>query len=114
MTARMTDEELGRHAFQVLARELGLAGYARFLRLFGSGRGDYTAERQKWQAGLTVDDVSSASCLSIRTPTRGEAGTSQSVFRVAPLLQLTQYNIDISCLLSVAGAGWERLFCPSD
>jgi hypothetical protein len=39
LPAQMTDEELVLHAFSVLARELGLAGYARFLRLVSSGRG---------------------------------------------------------------------------
>jgi hypothetical protein len=57
ITANMTDEQLEQHAFQVLARELGLAGYARFLRLFCSGRGDYTADRHKWLAGVTLDDI---------------------------------------------------------
>ncbi len=55
--AEMSDEQLEQHAFAVLARELGLAGYARFFRLFGSGRGDYTAERPTWQAGLTVESI---------------------------------------------------------
>ena len=55
--ANMTDEELEQHAFNILSRELGLAGYARFLRLFGAGRGDYTADRHQWLAGLTIDDV---------------------------------------------------------
>jgi hypothetical protein len=53
----MTDEELEQHAFKVLSRELGLAGYARFLRLFGAGRGDYTAERHQWLAGVTIEDI---------------------------------------------------------
>ena len=55
--AEMTDEELERHAFQVLARELGLAGYARFLRLFSSGRGNYTAERHRWLGDVTLDEL---------------------------------------------------------
>lgn len=57
VTANMTDEELERHAFQILARELGLGAYARFLRLFCSGKGDYTAERHQWLDGLTVEDI---------------------------------------------------------
>ena len=57
VAANMSDEELERHAFQVLARELGLAGYARFLRLFCSGRGDYTADRHQWLSGLTLEDI---------------------------------------------------------
>ena len=55
--AEMTDEELERHTFQVLARELGLLGYARLLRLFSAGRGDYTAERQRWLGGVTLDEL---------------------------------------------------------
>jgi hypothetical protein len=57
LPAQMTDEELVLHAFSVLARELGLAGYARFLRLVSSGRGDYTAERYERMDNVTVADV---------------------------------------------------------
>ena len=46
----MNDDQFLRFALEILSRELGLYGYARFLRLFGSGRGDYTAERHTWQA----------------------------------------------------------------
>ncbi len=57
VTTEMTDQQLQQHAFKVLAKELGLGGLARFIRLNLSGKGDYTAERQKWQSGLTVDDI---------------------------------------------------------
>jgi hypothetical protein len=57
LTTKMTDEQLERHAFKVLAKELGLGGLARFIRLNCSGHGDYTANRHKWQAGMTVDDI---------------------------------------------------------
>ncbi len=57
VTTEMTDEQLQQHAFKVLAQELGLGGLARFIRLNLSGKGDYTAERQAWQASLTVDDI---------------------------------------------------------
>jgi hypothetical protein len=57
LTAQMTDEQLERHAFKVLAKELGLGGLARFIRLNCSGRGDYTATRHTWQAGMTVEDI---------------------------------------------------------
>lgn len=53
----MTDEQLQHHAFAVLARELGPGNYARFLRLFCAGRGDYTAERHQWLAGVTIEDI---------------------------------------------------------
>lgn len=38
----MTDEQFERHALEVLGRELGADGLARFLRLNRSGLGDYT------------------------------------------------------------------------
>lgn len=53
----MTDEQFERHALDVLQRELGVDGLARFLRLHRSGSGDYTKDRQQWQASLTVDQI---------------------------------------------------------
>ena len=57
LTDDMTDEEFERHALAVLSRELGLAGYARYLRLCRSGKGDYPADRHTWQAGITLEDI---------------------------------------------------------
>jgi hypothetical protein len=54
---KMNDAEFDSVAFGLLARELGVDGLARFLRLHRSGKGDYTAERNEWQQGLSVDDV---------------------------------------------------------
>jgi hypothetical protein len=53
----MTDEQFERHALDVLKRELGVDGLARFLRLHRSGSGDYTKDRMQWQGDLTVDQV---------------------------------------------------------
>ena len=53
----MTDEQFERHALDVLRRELGVDGLARFLRLDRSGRGDYTTDRTQWQKDLTVDEI---------------------------------------------------------
>ncbi len=53
----LTDDQFEQHAFAVLQRELGLDGLARFLRLYRSGPGDYTAERHTWLNGLTVDEI---------------------------------------------------------
>ena len=53
----LTDEQFERHALDVLKRELGADGLARFLRLHRSGPGDYTHDRQEWQKGLTLDQV---------------------------------------------------------
>jgi hypothetical protein len=54
---KMTDEEFDEVAFDVLGREFGVDGLARFLRLHRSGEGDYTAERAEWQRGVSVDDI---------------------------------------------------------
>lgn len=49
----LTDEEFHRRVCDAIHRELGLAGCARFLRTFRSGRGDYTADCHKWLSSLT-------------------------------------------------------------
>ena len=53
----MTDEQFERHALDVLRRELGVDGLARFLRLHRSGSGDYTTDRLQWQKDLSVDQI---------------------------------------------------------
>lgn len=50
----MTDEQFDRYALEVLLRELGADGLARFLRLNRSGAGDYTRDRMQWQKDLSV------------------------------------------------------------
>ena len=54
---RMTDEQFEHYALEVLLRELGPDGLARFLRLKRSGRGDYTRDRMEWLKGLSVADI---------------------------------------------------------
>jgi hypothetical protein len=54
---QLTDEEFERHALEVLKRELGLDGLARFLRLNRSGMGDYSRDREQWLKELTLDQV---------------------------------------------------------
>ena len=54
---QLTDEQFERHALDLLQRELGPDGLARFLRLNRSGRGDYTCDREQWQKGLTLDEI---------------------------------------------------------
>ncbi|HEY5055779.1 MAG TPA: hypothetical protein VII58_06440 [Acidobacteriaceae bacterium] len=53
----LTDEEFHRQICDAIQRELGLASYARFLRLFCSGRGDYAAGRHQRLSGLTLEDI---------------------------------------------------------
>ena len=54
---KLTDQQFERHALDVLKRELGPDGLARFLRLHRSGNGNYTQDRTGWQKNLTVDDI---------------------------------------------------------
>ena len=54
---KMNDEQFERHALNVLRRELGVDGLARFLRLHRSGPGDYTKDRVQWQKDMTVDEI---------------------------------------------------------
>jgi hypothetical protein len=53
----MTDEQFERYALEVLQREIGPDGLARFLRLNRSGRGDYTRDRLQWQKNLSVAEI---------------------------------------------------------
>jgi hypothetical protein len=59
MTAieHMTDQQFERFVLEVLLKELGPDGFARYLRLNRSGKGDYTRDRVQWQKGLTVDQI---------------------------------------------------------
>jgi hypothetical protein len=53
----MTDDEFERHALSILRQELGLDGFARFLRLYRAGSGDYTRDRHRWLEGSTVQEI---------------------------------------------------------
>ena len=53
----MTDERFERYTLEVLQRELGADGFARYLRLNRSGKGDYTRDRRQWQKNLTVTEI---------------------------------------------------------
>lgn len=53
----MTDEEFYRHALEVLQRELGPDGLARFLRLGRSSGGDYTRDREHLLGRVRIEDV---------------------------------------------------------
>jgi len=54
---QMTDEQFETHAMDVLQRELGVDGLARFLRLYRSGTGDYTRDRHKWLEGTSIEEI---------------------------------------------------------
>lgn len=54
---QMSDDEFKRHILGVLEHELGVYGFARFLRVYRAGSGDYTEERHQWLDGLSVEDA---------------------------------------------------------
>jgi len=53
----MTDEQFEQHTLELLQKELGPYGMARFLRTFRSGDRDYTRDRHKWLKGITVEQI---------------------------------------------------------
>ena len=53
----MTDEQFERHTLNLLQKELGPYGMARFLRTYRSGSGDYTRDRHKWLDGVTIEEI---------------------------------------------------------
>jgi hypothetical protein len=53
----MTDEQFERYALEVLQRELGPDGLARFLRINRPGKGNYTQDRMQWQKNLSVAEI---------------------------------------------------------
>ena len=67
----MTDDQFERHALEVLRRELGLDGLARFLRLNRCGSADYTKDRAERQEDLTIDQIME-DIRRRRTPTQHE------------------------------------------
>ncbi len=49
--------EIRRAGMKALIRELGAAGFIRFMQQSEPGRGDYTAERHAWLDGLTLESI---------------------------------------------------------
>ena len=53
----MTPLEICQAGLEALRERLGPEGTLRFLQQFDAGHGDYTAERQAWLDGLSVDEI---------------------------------------------------------
>jgi hypothetical protein len=53
----MSDEQFSAYALDILRRELGLSGFARFLRVYRAGSGDYTRDRRQWLSNESVESV---------------------------------------------------------
>ena len=55
-----TDQQIQQLAFQILIKELGIAGFIQFVQSYDKGTGDYTQDRQQWQSNYTVDSIAQA------------------------------------------------------
>lgn len=53
----LSDEEFERRTLDAIQREFGLGGLARFLMIYRSGKGDYSADRRQWLDGLTMAGI---------------------------------------------------------
>lgn len=53
----MTLEEIRIKGLQALSQNLGVVGLIRFIQQFETGYGDYTAEREQWLSGRTVQEL---------------------------------------------------------
>lgn len=53
----MTDEQFEHYALELLQKELGAYGMARFLRTYRAGTGDYSRDRKSWLGEVTVDQI---------------------------------------------------------
>ena len=56
-TQTLAPDRIRAKGVKVLTRELGPAGMVQFMQQFRSGQGDYTKERRKLLADLTVDEI---------------------------------------------------------
>jgi hypothetical protein len=55
--SEMTPVEIQQAGLAILAREMGVVGFVRFIQQYELGSGDYTIDRRQWLDHLTVDDV---------------------------------------------------------
>ena len=53
----MSLPEIRQAGLEALRQRLGVDGMHRFLRLYSSGSGDYTAERKEWLKEETVAEI---------------------------------------------------------
>ena len=56
-TAYKTGSEISQMGFAALLQKLGPGGALQFLQQYERGHGDYTKERKRIFAGVTVDDI---------------------------------------------------------
>jgi len=56
-TEKISDNEIRYLGLEAIKKELGIAGFVRFMQLFDNGSGDYTKERSPQQQGITVVEI---------------------------------------------------------
>ena len=49
--------EISRRATRILFKEMGVVDTIRFFNQFSLGQGDYTKEREKWLADVSLDEA---------------------------------------------------------
>ena len=49
--------EVQRKGYQILAKELGVVDFIRFIQEFEKGSGNYTENRHEWQDRYSVEDI---------------------------------------------------------
>jgi hypothetical protein len=49
--------EISRRAAHILFKEMGVVDTIRFFNQFSLGQGDYTKEREKWLADVSLDEA---------------------------------------------------------
>lgn len=69
-----------RAGMSALKNELGSAGAAYFIRQFGSGQGDYTAERGQYLEGITLDEI----IQNVRALERGSRAKNRQISAPSP------------------------------
>lgn len=56
-TDQMTLDEIRSRGHAALLKELGPAGYLRFLQQYIGGKGDYTRERERWIGKVDLSEL---------------------------------------------------------
>jgi len=52
-----TGVEIYREGYRILAKELGVTNFIRFIQTFEKEKGDYTEDRHKWQDEYSVERI---------------------------------------------------------
>ena len=57
MSNYQSNIEVQRKGYQILAKELGVVDFIRFIQEFEKGSGNYTEDRHEWQDAYSVEDI---------------------------------------------------------